>query len=318
MNRRQILASLAMLAVLAPSAALAQYPAKPIRMIVPFPAGGPTDSVARTVAQAMSKSLGQAMVVENKPGADGAIAAQVAAGAAPDGYTLFFSTSSVMALPIVNKSAPFDPFADFTPISTVGRFAFGMFATPSVPSGSLKEFVDYARAHPGKLNFGAANVAEHMAAEQFMKATSTDLVRIPYKGAAQALPDLIAGRIQVYFTPVGGAIGLAKEGKLRMVATMLPERLPLAPDVPTLKEAGVNGVAVHSWQVLLAPAKTPRDIVDRLSREVNAALKDPEVRAQLENRALFVEGSTPQGLAAVLQESHRDWIAFARDTGVAQ
>ena len=313
MKKRQALAFLAATFAIAAFPAAAQYPAKPIRLLVPFPAGGPTDGVARTVAQAMTKSLGQPIVVENKPGAEGAIAAQTAAAAAPDGYTLFFATSSVLALPVVAKPAPFDTFKDFEPISTVGRFAFGMVVNPSVPAQTMGEFVAYARANPGKLNFGSANVGEHMAAAQFMKATGTDMVRIPYKGAAQTLPDLVAGRVQVYFTPVAGTIGHVKDGRLRMLATLLPQRLAIAPDVPTMTEAGVNGVSVQSWQVIVAPAKTPKDIVERLSRAVNAALHDPEARAQLENRALFIEGSTPHRLVEILHESNREWTQFVRE-----
>jgi len=306
----------AVLGMLASTPAAAQYPDRPVRLVVPFPAGGPTDGVARSVAQAMSKSMGQPIVVENKPGADGAIAAQAVVGAPADGYTLLFATSSVMALPYVAKPAPFDA-ADLAPVASVGRFAFGMFVNPAVPSQSMQAFIAYARANPGKLNFGSANVAEQMASAQFIKATGTDMVRISYKGSAQAMPDLIAGRIQVYFSPVSAGLQHVREGKLRMLAVLVPQRLASAPEVPTMAESGVDGVSVHSYQMFVAPGRTPRDIVDRLAGEVNAALKDPEVRAQLESRALFIEGTKPDALSAMVRAAGQDWVGYMSAAGAA-
>jgi tripartite-type tricarboxylate transporter receptor subunit TctC len=233
-----LLPILALAAFLAPAPSDAQYPARPIRLVVPFTAGGVTDSVARITANQLSKSLGQPVVVENRPGADGAIAAQTVKAAAPDGYTLLFATNSVLAIPLLSKSAGFDAFADFMPVSTVGRFPFALFVHPEVPSKSVKDLVDYARANPGKLNYATVNPGEQLITGQFIKATGVDMVRVPYKGGAAALPDLVAGRIHVYFTPVGNGLAHAKEGRVRMLATLLPERTPLAPEVPTMAEAG--------------------------------------------------------------------------------
>ena len=296
--------------------AAAQYPDRPVRIVVPFAAGGVTDSVARITAHELAKSLGQPFVVENKPGADGAIAAQSVKAAAPDGYTLFFATNSVLALPLVSKSAAFE-LADFVPVSTIGRFPFAMYVSPDVPSQSMKDLLAYARANPGKLNYATVNAAEHLAATQFMNAAGVDMVRIPYKGGSQVLPDLVAGRVQVYFGPVGLGLGHVKDGRLRMLATLLPQRTPLTPEVPTMAEAGLAGVTVQSYQMVLAPAKTPRAIVERLSKAINAALRGAEVRARLEQISLIVEGMTPQEHAAMLDEAHRTWAHFFRQAGLA-
>jgi len=312
-----LLPILALAAILAPTPSDAQYPARPIRLVVPFTAGGVTDSVARITANHLSKSLGQPVVVENRPGADGAIAAQTVKAAPADGYTLLFATNSVLSIPLVSKSAGFETFADFTPVSTVGRFPFAMFVHPDVPSKSVKDLVDYARANPGKLNYASVNPGEQLITGQFLKATGVDMVRVPYKGGAAALPDLVAGRIHVYFTPIGNGLGHAREGRVRMLATLLPERTPLAPDVPTMAEAGVAGLSVMSYQLVMAPTGTPRDVVERLSAEVNAAVRDPGVRAQLEKVSLVVEGMTPQQTAAMLEEANRTWAQFFREAGIA-
>ena len=307
---------LALLAALASAPALAEYPERPVRLVVPFPAGGPSDTAARIVSQALTKSLGKPVIIENKPGADGAIGAQTVKAATPDGYTLFWGTSGVLALPVIAKPVPFDVVTDFAPVSSVGQFAFGMYVHPGVPSKSLKDFIAHARAHPGQLNYATGNTAEHLAAARFMKAAGVDMVRVPYKGSAQLMPDLIAGRVQVNFGPVGGALQHAREGKIRMLATLLPERTPVTPEVPSMAEAGVPGLVVGTYQMILAPAKTPRPIVDRLVRDVNLALKDAGVRAQLEQLALSVEGSTPEGLATFIQDNNRIWSQFARDAGL--
>ena len=309
-----ILSKVLVAAALVPGAVDAQYPARPIRVVVPFSAGGITDTVARITAQGLEKALGQSVVVENKPGAEGSIAANTVKGAAPDGYTLFFATNSVLSTPLVSKAADFDPLNDFAPISTVGRFPFAMFIHPDVPATTVKQFIAYARANPGKVNYGTVNPAEQLAGAQFLKASGVDMVRIPHKGGIMS--EIVAGRIQVYFGPVGSGLAYVKDGRLRMVATLLPERTPLTPEVPTMAEAGVMGVSVQSYQMFLAPAKTPREIVERLSREINAVLRDPEVRAQLEKVSLMVEGMTPQQLARSLEDSNRTWAQFFREAGL--
>lgn len=304
-------------AALAPAPASGEYPSRPVRLVVPFPAGGPSDAAARIVAQALAPSLGQPMIVENRPGADGAIAAQSVAASPADGHTLLWATNAVLALAVMSKPAPFDTLVDFAPVGSVGRFAFGMYVHPGVPSQNLGDFLGYARANPGKLNYASSNLAEQLAAAQFMKVAGVDMVRIPYKGSAQLMPDLIAGRVQVNFGPVGGAVAHAKEGRIRMLATLLPQRTALTPDVPTTAEAGLPGVSVSSHQMILAPARTPQAAIDRLSRELDAALRDAEVRAQLARLALTVEPATPEQLAASIRDAERTWAQFFREAGVA-
>jgi tripartite-type tricarboxylate transporter receptor subunit TctC len=311
------LLSLAMCVLAAPTPALAQYPAKPVRLIVPFAAGGATDSAARTVGQALARSLGQPVLVENKPGAEGAIAGQAVAGAPADGYTLLFGAISMLALPFTMKPAPFDALADFAPVTTVGRLTFGMYVNPGVPSRSMAEFVAYARANPGKLNYASSTVSEQLAASQFMKAAGADMVKVPYKGGVAAMPDLVTGRVQVYFSPLSTGIGQVKDGRLRMLAVMLPRRSALLPDVPTMEEVGLPSVSVPTYQVILAPMKTPRDIVERLSKEVNLVLQDPQVRTELEKQGLMIEGSTPQALGATMKETTQAWAKFVRDNDLA-
>jgi tripartite-type tricarboxylate transporter receptor subunit TctC len=269
------------------------------------------------VSQALTTSVSQPFVIDNRPGADGAIAARAARSAPADGYTLFFATSSVLALSLVTTPAPFNTLADFVPVSSVGRFAFCLYVHPNVAQ-SLGEFVVYARANPGKLNYASNNVAEHLAASQFMKAAGVTMVRVPYKGAAQAMPDLIAGRVQVNFGPMAAGLSHVKERRLRILATLLPERTALTPDIPTMAEAGFPGVSVQTYQMILAPAKTPGQITDRLSREVNLALQNAEVRSQLEKHALVVEGTTRERLAVMLRQGNRIWAQFFEENRPAQ
>jgi tripartite-type tricarboxylate transporter receptor subunit TctC len=308
------LMSLALCAILASAPAAAQYPSKPVRIIVPFSAGGPTDGVARTIAQALTKSLGQPFVIENKPGADGAISAQLVASAPADGYTLLFASSSLVGLPFLVKPAPFDLRADFAPVTTIGRFAYCMYVHPAVPSRSVSEFVAYARANPGKLNLASNNMGEQMAATRFMNKTAIDMVRVPYKGAAQSIPDLVAGRVQVMFAPAALGLAHVKDGRLRMLAILDSQRSSAMPDVATMDESGITGVFAPAYQMILAPAKTPPEILERLSRETNRALKDPEVVAQLEGRFLAIEGMTPQAHGVLLQELTSMWVEFVRKT----
>ena len=303
-----------MLALAAASTPAADYPSRPIKIIVPFGAGGVTDSTARITARAIEKSLGQPVVVENKPGGDGSIAAMSVKASAPDGHTLFFATSSTLATPLVSRAADYDALRDFSPISTVGKFPYAMFVAADVPATTLKQFIEYARANPGKLNYGTVNNGEYLAGAQFLKAARIDVVRIPYKAAP--VTDLVAGRIQVYFGPVGNAIAHVRDGKVRMLAMLSDERSPLAPDVPTLAESGMESVGMPSYQMFLAPAGTPAAVTERLSREINLALRDPAVRAQLENVSLQVEGTSPQQLRTNLESANRTWTAFFREVGI--
>jgi len=312
-----LIALISLSAALAPismsMAMAAEFPIKPIRLVVPFAAGGASDNAARSLAQAMQKSLGQRIVVDNRPGANGAIAAQAVLGAPADGYTLLWSVASMAALPLMQKSPPFQSLAEFTPVSMIGEFAFCIVAHPGVPARSVGELAAYARANPDKLSYASSTLAEYMSAAQFMKAAGISMVRIPYKGGSQVMPDLVSGRVQVHIGTLSSALTYTSDGRLRMLAVLLPQRSAAAPEVPTLAEAGMPGIAVPTWQAVMAPPKTPRDIVDRLAREIVLALQGTELRAQFAQQWLQIHGSTPQALAARIAADAITWQQFARD-----
>ena len=284
---------------------------------MPFPAGAAADTVARIVAQPLSETLGQPVLVDNKPGADGAIAAEAAAKASPDGYTLLFAgNTSMLGVPLLRKNPPYDPLADFSPITPVVRFAFFLVVHPSVPAKTLSELVDYARAHPGAVNYASGSVNAILAGAQLKTLGGLDIVHIAYKGEPLAVPDLLNGRVHMMFGTGAVTVPLVREGKLRALATLLPARSSLLPDVPTVEEAGMPQLSVMIWAGLFAPAKTPQDIVERLSREVNAILKRPAVRAQLEKQGVEPAGSTPGEFAPFLRQQLLDWARAARDAGM--
>jgi len=315
MNR--LLAGLVLCGQIAWGSAFAQYPSKPVRLIVGFPPGGSADAVARVVAQALAPGLGQPVIVENRPGAESATAAEQVTRAAPDGYTLFYGSSNSMTAPAaLRKVPPYDPTADFTPISLIGDATLFLCLHPSVPATTLAEFISYARANPGKLNFGTGNPLAHLQTTALMKSADISMLHIPYKGEAPAILDLIAGRVQLGFITTTSVLGHAKEGKLRLLAVALDERSPLAPATPTLAEVGMPEPKLRAYAALFGPPRLPRDIVERLSRELNAQLKITEVRAQLQRQGYFVRGSTPEGLAAVVRENIASWKQAVRDAGL--
>ena len=296
----------------------AQYPAKPIRLIVPFSAGGASDTAARTLGQTLSKSLGQPIVIENRPGAGGSLAAQAVLNAPADGYTLLWASASMVAIPFLQKSAPFQTLNEFAPVSVVGRLTYCMFVPQDVPAKSVGEFIAYARANPGKLSYASGSLGEFMVTAQFMKSVGVSLEQVPYKGGAQAMPDLIAGRVHLNFGPFAGGYPHVRDGKLRMLATLMPKRSPAAPDVPTLTEAGVKNVSSPTWQAIFAPPKTPKNVVDKISREVAMALNDAGLREQFEKQAVQGESSTPDALAAMVTEDVEAWRRFIKDNNVPQ
>ena len=297
--------------------AAAQYPNKPIRLIVPFPPAGAADLTARALAQPLSQALGQQVVVENRPGADGAIAAEFVVKAAPDGYTLFFGTNTAMCgVPAMRKEPPYNPLTDFTPISLVGYFGFFLFTHAAVPAQTLRELIDYARANPGKLNYGTGNSTSIIASARFKLQERLDMVEVPYKGDAPATADLVAGRLHLMIATPGTAVPFVKEGRLRALVTLAPSRSPLLPDVPTNAEAGMPPLAITPWAALFGPAKLPKDIVDRIARAVATVVVQPELRTQLERYAFDAKSSSPEDLGAYLKEQVDVWIRTARDVGI--
>jgi tripartite-type tricarboxylate transporter receptor subunit TctC len=313
MNRLLAFLALALFA----ACAAAQYPAKPIRLIVPFPAGGASDNAARTVGQALSKSLAQPVVVENKPGGNGAVAAQALVSAAADGYTLLWGTASMVALPLLQKNAPYQSMSELTAVAITGRFAFGLFVHASVPATSLGDLITFAKRNPDKLAFASGTLGEFMSTAEVMKVAGISMMRVPYKGGAQAMPDLVAGRVQVYVTPISLGLPHTKDGRLRILATFLNQRSAAAPGVPTVAEAGLSGVSVPpTWQAIFAPPRTSPEVVERLSREVASVLRDPELRAHFDRQAVDIESSTPQSLAALIRQEARSWEQFIRENGI--
>ncbi len=296
--------------------AFAQYPNKPIRLIVPFPAGGSADAAARIVAQPLSQALGQAIVVENKAGADGAIAGDAVAKAAPDGYTLFFATNTAMnAAPVLHKATPYDPVADFTPVGRIGTFGFFVFVFDGLPVKTLAELIAYSRANPGKLNYGTGNSTSILATGSLAQTAKLDMIHVPYKGDAPLLADLITGRVHLSIAS-GSALPQAKEGKLRVLATLLPNRSPQLPDVPTLPEAGTAALPITPWAGLFGPARLPRDVVERLARELSKVLAQRDVRDQLDRLAFEAQSSSPEELGSFMREQLGVWRMAVKEAGI--
>jgi tripartite-type tricarboxylate transporter receptor subunit TctC len=311
-------AALAIALALVAFPASAQLSSKPIRLLVPTPPGGPSDVAARTVGSALAQRLGQPVVVENRPGAGGAIAAQAVMTAAPDGHTLLWGLASMAGIPVLQKSPPFQSMNELVPVALVGRFAFALFVHPAVPARTVAELVAYGREHPDKLNYATGTLGEYMAMVQLLKAVGVSSVRVPYKGGVQLMPDLITGRVQLNIGPVSSGIQHVKDGKLRMLAVLLPDRIALAPDVPTLAEAGVQMTGLPTWQAIFAPPGTSPNVAERIHSEVARVLADTEVRGKLAQQALQVEMSTREGLEKIVAQDAVAWRAFVRDNDVPQ
>jgi tripartite-type tricarboxylate transporter receptor subunit TctC len=276
------------------------YPSKPVRLIVGFPPGGSADPTTRIMAQALQEQLGQPFVVENRPGADSAIAAEQVSKLPADGYTLMFASNSAMTAAVtLRKAAPYDPLSDFTPISMVGRATVFLYVHPSLPAKSLKEFVEHARANQGKLVYGTGNPLSILYGTQLMSATGIEMLHVPYKGEGPLNPDILAGRVHASFLSTGTAVSHAKDGRLRPLAVLLPRRSPLLPEVPTIDEAGVPQVTVRQWAGIYGPPNMPRQIVERLNKEIVAALRRPDVVEKLQSYGYAAESSTPERLLEI-------------------
>lgn len=278
-----IVAIVAMLAA-AQQARAADYPARPIRLIVPYAAGGPTDVLGRVVGEYLGRDLKQVVVIENKAGAQGAIGAEAAARSDPDGYTLFVTAASIFVLnPLFYKKLPYDPAKDFRMLAVITDSPMVMEVHPSVPANTVAEFVAYAKQNPGKLNFGSAGTGGtvHLAGEIFKQMAGVDLVHVPYKGAGPALTDLLSGNIQLMFDTLGTALPPVKSGMLRALGVSSTERVPDLPDVPTIAESGYPDYAVSVWYGIAAPSNVPDDVADKLKASLDRALNDEAFRASL-------------------------------------
>jgi len=305
------------LAVLAAGHAGAQYPSKSIRVVVPFAAGSSTDVVARILAQPLQQSLGQTFVIDNRPGADGALAGDLVAKAPADGYTLLLATNSPLsAVPHLRKKMPYDALKDFAPISMVGYYTFLVAVHPSVPAKSLRELFDHARANPGKLNYASGNTSSIVLTAMLNSQAGVKLVHVPYKSEPPAVVDLISGQVQVMVSSYATIAAHVREGRVRPLALALSQRSPLLPNLPTVVESGFPKFSITPWAGMFAPARTPKPVVDRLSREFNIVLKRPDIRAQLDQQAFAGEGSTPEALDTWVKDQYRIWGAAMREAGI--
>ena len=305
-----------LLALLAAPAA-AQFPAKPIRVLLPFGAGSSTDIVMRILAQPLGQALGQPVVVENKPGADGAIAATEVARAPADGHTLVLGTNSPFsAVPHLRSNPPYDALADFTPVSLVGNYTFFVVVHPSVPARTLQALITFARANPGKLNYGTGNTSSIVLTAMFARLANIELVHVPYKSEPPAVTDLLAGTIELMITSFAPAAPHLREGKLRALVTTLPKRSPLLPDVPSIVETGLPRFPIESWAGMFGPAKMPKEVTERLNRELNALLQRADVRESLLKQAFEPRGASTDEFAAYVREQYGVWGKAIREAGI--
>jgi tripartite-type tricarboxylate transporter receptor subunit TctC len=296
--------------------ASAQYPNRQIRAIVAFGVGGATDVIARIVAASMSQSLGQPVVIDNRPGADGIVAGNELVKSAPDGYTLFFGTSTqISALQSLRKNVPFDPIADMTPIGGIGVNSFFWVVHPDVPARTLKELGAYGRANPDKLTVGSSSATGSIAPSLFATAEKVKLQVILYKSETTALNDILGGRTQMMLI-TGTLAQHVRDGKVRGLATLLPQRSKALPDLPTMAEAGLPPFPGIPWMGLFGPAHLPKEIVDRLSKELLATLAKPEVRTQIERQAMELNPLTAEGMGALAKDQVAVWRRLTQDAGI--
>jgi len=299
--------------------AFAQYPTKPVRIIVPYPPGGTTDILARLVAKGLTDKFGQTFVVENRPGASGAIGSQAVAKSPPDGYTLVMGTISSHGInSALYKSLPYDPVKDFAPVTNVASTPNVIAVNPSLPAKNLNELLKLAREKPGKLNFGSTSQggSPHMSAELLKMMAHVELVHVPYKGAGPMLADLIGGQIEIGFDNLPSTMSHIKSGKVRAIAVTTTKRWPGAPDIPTVAESGVPGYEVSGWFGLLAPAGTPKPVVDALYRAIADLLKQPDVAKQLLELGAEPAANGPDAFSRQIADEVEKWKKVVAATGV--
>lgn len=291
-------------------------PAAALRLVVPLAPGGPSDQAARSLARALSPLLGQDVVVENKPGGNGAVGAQALAAAPADGHTLLFAPAGMSGLPVLMKSPPFNSLNDYTPVAAVGGNQICLFVHPGLPVATTQEFVAYARAHPDKLAYGMSSHGEYMAAAQVTQTTGIRLNRIPYRGSVQMMPDLLEGRVQLSFMPPGFGAAHAKAGRLKLLGCNAAQRLPALPDVPTLAEAGVSSGGIRPYHFLIGPAQMPAAVTARLATAIQRAANEPGVRAEFEKLLIAVEVLGSEQTVAAIREGERVWAQFVREADI--
>ena len=293
------------------------YPSKPITLVAAFGPGSASDTICRVIAQPLSAALNESVIVENRPGANGALAGQYVARSAPDGYTLLMATNSPLsAVPFMMKSPPYDAVKDFTPITRVGSFTLMLVINPSVPAKSMKELIDYAKANPGKLSFASANTSGVVAGETLKHWAEIDLLHVPYKSAPPALQDLIAGRVSMMFTDLTTGLPHVQSGTLRALAVTRLQRSSLFSELPTMDEAGVTGFDMDSWAGIVAPARTPPAIVTRLNTELRKIIDSPDIKKTLGRVGFEAFSSSPKEMEDTIKIQLGKWGKMVKDAGI--
>jgi len=296
----------------------ADYPTRPITLVVAFTPGGASDVLGRILGRKLEQILGQPLVIDNRPGAGGNVAAEAVAHAAPDGYTLFNGNNAILATnAALYKKINFDPEADFAPIGLIGSQANILVVNPALPAKSMGELIALAKANPGKLNFASSGhgLAAHLAGELFKAEAKIDIVHVPYKGAAPALQDVIAGHVQMMFATASSVVPHIRDGKVRPLAVATLKRTAVLPDIPTIDELGIKNFDATTWHGLVAPAHTPKDVIVTLNRALAAALDDPDVKTSLAALGVDVIGGTPEEFAAYIKSEIPKWAAIIKASG---
>ncbi len=316
---RRTFAVLALMA-LSGAAAAQGYPARPVKIVVGFAAGGPTDVIARILAADMTVSVGQSFVVENRPGANAIIATEAVAHSAPDGYTTLFSSLSLLVNAILpGTQANYDPFRDFAPVSNVAALPMVVVAAPGAPFNSMRELVSLAKAKPGELSYGTSGIggSTHLAGAMLENMTGTKMINVPFKGNGPALAEVISGRVTFMFYPIVGIAGQIAGGKLKAIAVGTAAPDPDFPSVPTMTQAGFPGLEVTApWVGMLVPAGTPAPVVNRLAEEIRKSLAKPDIRAKMKEQGAVIVGDTPSEFAAFLRKDQERWAQVIKASGV--
>lgn len=320
-GRNALTLGLVLTAMVAAHDTIAQgtYPMRPIRLIVPSAAGGGTDFTARTIGQKLTESIGQTVIVDNRSGAAGNIGVEIAAKSNPDGYTLVMPITSFPINPHLYAKLPFDTVKDFAPIVLASSAPLLLVVNPSVQAKSVNELIALAKAKPGQLNYANSGngTTAHLAGELLKKMAGVDLVSVPYKGGGPAVLDLIAGRVQVYFSTIPAALSQVQAGKLRAIAVTTTKRVATIPDIPTVSETGLPGFDVVGWFGIFAPAGTPRPVIARLNKEINDALRQPDTQQRFATQGLIPGGGTPEELGAFLKAEIAKWGALIKEARIA-
>ncbi len=320
LSRRLLALALAATAMVAPLGASAQdaWPTKPVRLVLPFPPGGVTDLLARALAEKLSPRLGQPVIVENKPGAGTVLASDLVARAPADGHTLLMAASSLGTAPLIYDKVDYDAIKSFTPITQVASVVHVLVVNPSMPVQSVKDLVAYAKANPGKINYSStgSGTSTHLEGELFKSMAGVFMVHIPYRGSGPALTDLVGGQVSVMFDALGSSGPFIRSGKLRALAVTTAKRSESIPELPTVAESGLPGYEAMPWLGLVAPAGTPKAVVDRVHREVAKVLQEPDVRQRFKGWGLDIIGNSPAEFASFLQRDIQQWDRVIRRANI--